>query len=147
MSVSCLVLIRYCTLSFDNVFPKWFLLQPEMTSCEWLTRDAWWLSKSSVEKMFYLVIFCKAEMTSARIWLSFSNNSVSHSRAHCCSAVITEGMRKSPCCSQGWELGQVRRARGLHSRQVFEVTEFSREGAQPGAEGAPLLAVFFPSSL
>lgn len=58
MSVSCLVLIRYCTLSFDNVvFPKWFPLQPEMTSCEWLTRDAWWLSKSSVEKMFYLQLF------------------------------------------------------------------------------------------
>lgn len=36
---------------------------------------------------------------------------------------------------------------GLHNRQVFEVTEFPREGAQPGAEGASLLAVFLPTGL
>lgn len=56
-------------------------------------------------------------------------------------------MRKSCHWSQDWGLGQLHRARGLHDCQVFEVTEFSREGAQPGAEGAPLLALPFPTGL
>ena len=43
--------------------------------------------------------------------------------------------------------GQLGRTRGLHDRQILQVAEFSREGAQPGAEGAPLLAVIFPARL
>lgn len=38
-------------------------------------------------------------------------------------------------------------SRGLHDCQVFQVTQFLRERAQPGAEGTPLLAVIFSRGL
>lgn len=77
--------------------------------------------------------------------VNYSNSTISHIHAYWSSAVIWHsfsGVRES--LSSGSCLG---RTRGLHSRQVFQVTEFARAGTQSSAEGAPLLTVIFPTGL